>query len=127
MGYYWHASSGTSSWQLPKALDTTATRVTRRSESAMLARLSNALDVARERWREQLQDYIDDNVKSSKKGDGTGTTKVKDMAAQVAQLLAAAASGNSQVTVQMETLTGESDGTSQTVVLRLGDAEVQIR
>jgi len=126
--YYWHASSGTSSWQLPRALDKISSRVGQRSESAMLARLSNALDAARERWRDELQAYIDDNVKSSKKGEGTGSTQLaKDLTAQVAQLLAAAANGNNQVTVQMESLSGESDGTTQTVVLRLGDAEVQIR
>merc|ERR1712110_702029 len=56
--YYWHEKSHTSRWELPGRLDVSAQQMHDRARSALLARLSRALDVVRDQWRHELRALI---------------------------------------------------------------------
>jgi hypothetical protein len=120
--------------------DAAAATPTASPQSALLARLSQAIILARDEWRDELDALLvrESNAKkkassgSGGKKEGTnlkmGASMAAEVHAQVAQLLAAAggaAGDGQQITFEVAS-TDEETGT-QTVVLRLGDQEAQLQ
>eukprot|EP00929_Paragymnodinium_shiwhaense_P113529 TRINITY_DN8180_c0_g1_i2.p1 TRINITY_DN8180_c0_g1~~TRINITY_DN8180_c0_g1_i2.p1 ORF type:complete len:932 (+),score=154.70 TRINITY_DN8180_c0_g1_i2:171-2798(+) len=99
------------------------------SENALLARMASTIEGARERWRSFLSQIVSEkkqkaSAQAQKGGEGAKLTK--DLTMKTVEKFLKAARRGEQLQMQVETTTNTDGDGTKTIVLKLGDQEVQI-